>query len=108
MILAETVGSAITSKIAYTTTHVQPVQDIASSWGSGMSASVVADGSTKGLQMVSADNTNFGYIQPKTAIPVSPGRLLNIFQYPEVAGGWRNQLVCERYLPVRQRREPVI
>jgi hypothetical protein len=73
MILAGKLGSTITSKIAYTTTHVQPVQDIASSWGSGMSASVVADGSTKGLQMVSADNTNFGYIQPKTAIPVSPG-----------------------------------
>ncbi|HCT6431266.1 TPA: right-handed parallel beta-helix repeat-containing protein [Klebsiella quasipneumoniae] len=70
----EAVGSTITSKIAYTTTHVQPVQDIASSWGAGMSASVVADGSTKVLQMVSADNTNFGYIQPKTAIPVSPGR----------------------------------
>ncbi|HBS6938989.1 TPA: right-handed parallel beta-helix repeat-containing protein, partial [Klebsiella pneumoniae] len=35
----ETVGSTITSKIAYTTTHVQPVQDIASSWGAGMSAS---------------------------------------------------------------------
>lgn len=70
----EAVGSTITSKIAYSTTHVQPVQDIASSWGAGMSASVVADGSTKVLQMVSADNTNFGYIQPKTAIPVSPGR----------------------------------
>lgn len=70
----EAVGSTITSKIAYTTTHVQPVQDIASSWGAGMSASVVADGSTKVLQMVSAGNTNFGYIQPKTAIPVSPGR----------------------------------
>ncbi|HDT6539812.1 TPA: right-handed parallel beta-helix repeat-containing protein, partial [Klebsiella variicola] len=75
----ETLGSTITSKIAYTTTHVQPVQDIASSWGSGMSASVVADGSTKGLQMVSADNTNFGYIQPKTAIPVSPGRAYSAY-----------------------------
>ncbi|HHU0805768.1 TPA: right-handed parallel beta-helix repeat-containing protein [Klebsiella pneumoniae] len=75
----ETVGSTITSKIAYTTTHVQPVQDIASSWGSGMSASVVADGSTKVLQMVSADNTNFGYIQPKTAIPVSPGRAYSAY-----------------------------
>jgi hypothetical protein len=54
-----------------------------------MSASVVADGSTKVLQMVSADNTNFGYIQPKTAIPVSPGRLLSIFQYQKLlaAGG---------------------
>jgi hypothetical protein len=44
-----------------------------------MSASVVADGSTKGLQMVSADNTNFGYIQPKTAIPVSPGRAYSAY-----------------------------
>lgn len=70
----EAVGSTITSKIAYTTTHVQPVQDIASSWGAGMTASVVADGSAKVLQMTSADNTNFGYIQPKTSIPVSPGR----------------------------------
>lgn len=70
----EAVGSTITSKIAYTTTHVQPVQDIASSWGAGMSAVVAADGSAKVLQMTSADNTNFGYIQPKTSIPVSPGR----------------------------------
>lgn len=70
----ESIGSTITSKTVYTTTYVQPVQDITSSWGAGMTASVVADGSAKVLQMTSADNTNFGYIQPKTSIPVSPGR----------------------------------
>ncbi len=70
----EAVGSTITSKIAYTTTHIQPVQDIASSWGQGCLHLLSLTVAQRFCRWCQQTILNFGCIQPKTAIPVSPGR----------------------------------
>lgn len=71
----ETVGNTITNKTTFTTTQIQPAQEISSAWSSGMSASVITgtDGG-KALQLTSTDSAQFAFLETTKPIPVIPGR----------------------------------
>ena len=71
----EVIGNTITNKTTFTTTQIQPAQEITSAWSSGVSAAIISGTSGgKALQLTSTDTAQFAFLESTKPIPVIPGR----------------------------------
>ena len=75
----ETVGNTITNKTTYNTVCIQPVQYLTTPISSGLTGSIVSVGSDKVLQLVSSNDSQYGYLQSTAMVPVIPGKAYSAY-----------------------------